>query len=232
MDKPKYLHWNQCEPLIDIVYSAWGWNSQFNRFLEEADQRLDHLVSFAKNIDGVHVERDATIETTSGMMLSEGLFKPLSENVYPVGESAGVAKPKSGESFNRTLFSGRLTAQAIDQNLAPRDVYESLKKTWGNDHQFLAFTLARLRDQYKGNTSKLMDTMGKWHNQGIVDERFVKHMEQFIIHGVLSPHLLKRFLVNRPFLETVMNTIVAHARVRMFGIDSFPRTWTLPNISD
>ncbi|QQS43749.1 hypothetical protein IPM65_06465 [Candidatus Roizmanbacteria bacterium] len=218
------------EPLLDIVYSAWGWESFFPQFLNEADTRLRHLVDFAETIPGLQLIDNHPIELTAGKILSEGLYKPDTQHVYAVGEAAGVAKPKSGESFNRTLLSGVVTAEAIDQNHTPLQVHDRLKQFWPNDYQFLAFTLARLREQHTGNTSKLMDTMGNWFKNGSVDQEFIKQMEDYIIKGSISPALLQRFVTNPVFLQTVVHTMLTYARIKVFGMSSFPRKWTLGNV--
>ena len=220
----------QGEPLLDIVYSAWGWESFFPQFLNEADHRLSHLVEFAETIPGLQLFDNQPIELTAGKILSEGLYKPETQHVYAVGEAAGVAKPKSGESFNRTILNGVVTAEAIDQNQTPLQVYDRLKKIWPNDHHFLAFTLTRLREQHAGNTAKLMDTMVSWFKNGSVDQNFIKQMEDYIIKGSISPALLQRFVTNPVFLQTVVHTMLTHARIRVFGMSSFPRKWTLGNV--
>lgn len=219
------------EPMIDIVYSAWGWHSHFNRFKQEANARLKHLTQLVRTQPGVHVEQLAPVQTVTGMIRSQPGPVPLASHSYAVGEAAGIAKPKSGESFNRSLLHGTVTARAIDANKNPRDVYTEIRKYWPNDERFLSIVLARLRYQEQARHSHLMDQLGKMHKRGIVSTAFIKAVEQFVIDGYLSPRLFMMLSTNPSVVQLMLETVFHEVRLKIFGIQSVKRNWHLPNVN-
>jgi flavin-dependent dehydrogenase len=218
------------EPLIDIVYSAWGWNSYYPRFLKEADRRLKTLVEFAKTIPGVRLRSDVPLEVVPGRIVSHPMYETSTKLVYPVGESLYVAKPTSGESFNRSLLSGSITAQGISTGMTPQQVRERMRSMYPNDDFLFALTLSRLRSQLENNTGGLMDRIGAWLRQGRANENFINDMEKFIIHGVTPPRLMMRFVTDPLFLQATIETIIAHLRVKIFGFSSIKPYWTLADV--
>lgn len=218
------------EPMVDIAYSAWGWNSHFSKFTSEGPTRLAKLVEFVSKKPGIRILSPIPTHTVSGRIRSHPGSKPSSKRVFPAGEAAGVAKPKSGESFNRALLHGSMIAEAISRGETPVDVYDKSKKLWSNDEHFFAFTLARLRHQMEATNGQMMDEIGKWFASGRVNGEFVKMMEMFIIEGKLAPQLIKYFVTNPVFMKLLFETMTAHLWVKTFGVGSYQK-WSLAPIS-
>lgn len=219
------------EPMVDIVYSAWGWRSHFSRFTQEADARLQHLAHLVSQQSGVHIDRSTQIHTVAGMIRSQPGPPPTANYSYAVGEAAGIAKPKSGESFNRSLLHGVITAAAIQTGKRPHDVYKQMRIYWPNDEHFFSIVLARLRYQEQAQHARLMDQLGKMHANGTVTDHFIRGVEQFIIDGKLTPRLLMSLSKNPSMVQLMIETAYQQVRLKIFGIHALQKNWHLPGLA-
>ncbi len=198
---------DQGEPLVDLAFSGWGYYSQFPRFISgDGRQRLDALREFATTIPGVYVGKDL-IDLTYGMIRSQPAPSPTSRKIFPVGEAVGIAKPKTGESFNRSLVSGELAKFAIENGLSPAHYHRMLRSRYKGDDFFFAVTLLSIDHQLEANVTRHVDALQRWFNTGILDQKAVDQFEEFLIDGRLSPRLLIKFFRDSAFRKSIMEAL-------------------------
>lgn len=198
---------------IDIVFSAWGWRSFYHRFKQACQPRLKILVDFLKDKQGVHLFSSQPEELFGGMICSQPNSKPTTHHVFAVGEAAGMAKPKTGDSYRRALTGGRLLAKSISQDKSPSQFYHRWRRLWWTDNFFVGFVLARLASQKEGKNSVLVD---KGYERFFSDKRQAKAMvemaEAFFTEEKISPRLLSTILADkewRQFLLTCLQNQLA-----------------------
>lgn len=220
---------------VDIVFSAWGWESDFQRFLSEAKKRLNVLASFCVGRKGIDIESLDPASTFSGMIRAQPLKRVNSNCVYPVGEAASLAKPGFGESFNRALASGQLTAKAIFDKLPPSEVYQLFQKVLrSGDNLSYGITLSRLEYQKAGDLGRVIDMVGNIlsrSNNGVVNQSTMNIIEQYVIHGRIHPNLLLNlFIHSEKFREFFIKTLITHLKLSFNNDNSIKPKWVLPEI--
>lgn len=220
------------EPVVDIAFSGWGRKSQFERLKNgEGRMRLDMLKDWIKEKEGFELHDDNPFEVSYGMIRSQKIPLPESDAVYPVGESAGAAKPLTGESFNRAMFSGMLATNAIEQDMSPHDYVLQLQKKYKGGDIFFALTKLKLERQLRGENGITMDALHRIFNQENISPSFVKSMEDFVIKGRLSPKLVF-CLLKEPFYRDYILRVAAYtSSLKLLGPErqKFPE-WSFPEI--
>lgn len=218
---------------LDIVYSAWGWESDFPKFVSQGERRLAILADFCLGKEGIHVTDTLPQTTFNGMIRSQPLQSIRTDVLYPVGEAAAIAKPGSGESFNRSVASGVMVADAIHADESPESVGRNFNQFLRRgDSLFYSSTLARLNHQRTGEIGKAMDDIGNmFTRQGGVKPDAVKIIEDFVIRGKISPKLIINLLSRSPnFRNFMMQSVLNQAKMNLIGEYFVKPEWCLPEI--
>ena len=220
------------EELIDIAFSGWGHKSQFANFKNgEGRQRLEILKDNVKEKDGFSVYDDHPIDITYGMIRSQRIPEPESDVVFPVGESAGAAKPVTGESFNRALYSGELALESIVDGKSPKEYYKDLNKRYKGHDIFLALTQLVMERQIKGETGLLMDEIQRLFNDSKNDQQFVNSMEDFIIKGKMPPRLFLKLLREPMCRDNLIKVASRVLTMKILGLKEEKNpVWAFPDI--
>lgn len=221
------------EGCVDVVYSAWGRYSDFEKFLTEADQRLRILVRFLKNQPGIYLDNKEPEEVLSGMIRSQPTPKPQTSRVYCIGESAGMARPGTGESLSRIAQAAPLLALAIDRGLMPQDFYTAWRRLWQDDFYYAA-VVTRLPHQRENNRGRLPDHIGEFYRENEKD-RLTQRIEDWVINNRLSVglavQLLKEPYILWSLIEVLKNRLVLALKGPM-GLAFLWDGWNLPEIDE
>lgn len=221
------------EPLVDIVFSGWGWKSHFPRLLaDEGKQRLGILTKFVSQQPGISLESTTPLDLTYGMIRSQPIPNLQSTAVFPTGEAAGVAKPITGESFNRALYSGHLATDAIMKGQSPQEYQRQTRKRWSGDDYFLALGAERIVNQRRNHLGELLGKIDDWRRQGKFTDKQVKDMETLVINGRFPISLLTLALTDRVTLKRIFTSAANLTALKVFGFDRITdrSEWTFPPI--
>jgi len=216
---------------VDVVFSAWGPKRNFSEFLREARTRLDQLVGFLSGKPGIEIQSIVPEYVYSGLIRSQPTRVPSTQNVYAVGEAAGMAKPTSGDSIRRAIIAGRLLAESVKKGESPRQFHHRWRKTWKSDNFYLAGALARLSYQKRGKIGGTMDQTGIMLRESNTEDadKFVSQFEEYITDGKLNLGLLARLLSSKMFVLGLTATAIKQLELK-FREPVLPKTLPLPEI--
>lgn len=222
------------EQLVDVVFSGLGYKSFFDRFTAgDGRERLDLLVQMLKKHPDITLN-DTPENVSYGLIRSQGIPKLESKLVYPVGEAAGAAKPLSGESFNRSLRSGKILVDSLVDGLSPEEYHQRLKKEWDRADQLaLAHARLRIHDQRVNPIGRFMDFIGQRYEEKKFMSQDVADMEKLVIDGKMSPGLLLQLSRNRLLLNDLFKTSLMLAKIKALGIErTLDPEWSFPDIDN
>ncbi|MBN1168274.1 hypothetical protein JXA63_00130 [Candidatus Woesebacteria bacterium] len=213
---------------VDIAYSAWGPKNLHREFLLSAKPRLNELVNFLKQNKGINIRNSKPEHIFSGCIRSQPQRKPRFNHIYAIGEAAGMAKPTSGDSFQRAIVAGEVLTHSIDhQNPAQFHRHWKSQKYNKSDDFFLAAALARLPFQSRGQTGGVIDQLQQFVNQGRDD--VIPEVENYIIEGKLSPKLLAYILTNTSIREYFKKSLEVMSELILKGV-TLPQELPLPSV--
>lgn len=214
---------------FDVVYSAWGPYKDFGkRFLETADKRLSVLVDFVEKLPGVSFSSKRKLDTYCGVIRSQTSNKPTSQFVYAVGEAAGMARPTTGQSFDRSYRAGDLVSEAISRGEDPIAFYKTWNKIW-NDSLFFAGTLARLPRQKDGSQGSTFDKLHEIATTGRSD-RMMKKATDWFVDNRISPEAIYYLVSDFKLLSSFLLVLSKHLEIKLRGVEQSGVEWMLPPI--
>jgi flavin-dependent dehydrogenase len=212
---------------FDVVYSAWGPSREYHtRFIPHAQQYLQTVVDFLKTVKGIQFDSFHKEEVYAGMIRAQHTPPPQSKHVYAIGEAAGMARPGSGQSFDRAFRSGDLVARMISENKDPAEFYTAWRKIW-NDSVFLAGVFARLPFQMKGEIGTTFDRLHLMSENGKA-QQIAKVAGDWIVSGNMSMELLRAIASDYKILSSFLITLIKHAEIQWKGLENMPIEWSLP----
>lgn len=180
------------ENYIDVVFSAYGPKSQYNKFLNSAKPRLDKLISFIAEKPGVNVYSKKPENTYAGFIRAQTTKKPNTYHVFTVGEAAGMAKPSSGDSMQRAIMSGRILYESLKKGQSPSEFYKKWNRKWPGQKLYFAGTIVRLSYQEKGQLGGVLDAISEWIKNPNSD--LIEQVEKYVVDGKLNPGLVAKIL--------------------------------------
>lgn len=214
---------------FDVVYSAWGPYKDFSTtFLQTANKRLDVLVSFLQQVPGISFTSTKKQDVYCGVIRSQATKKPKSNHVFAIGEAAGMARPTTGQSFDRSFRAGYLVAEAIDQNRAPGAFYNTWTKLW-NDAMFLSGTIARLPLQKQGTLGTTFDRLQLMASTG-KSERIMEKATAFFVDNKISADGLFYLFSDLKLLSSFLLVLSKHVEIAIKGLENSGIEWSLPPI--
>lgn len=212
---------------VDVVYSAWGPASKYNSlFLTTAKQRLARLQKFLQNLDGINITTDSAEEIYCGMIRSHPAPDSFLKRTFSVGESAGMARPMTGDSFRFTLKGGELLAQAVKKDIDASRFQREWQRIWRSDI-FFSWALARLPDQQNGDLGRKEQYLSSL----VANEHLVKDAEDLIIMGKIHPRLIFS-LMRDPYIRSFLaNLFLKRGEIFIKGSNGVSIPWTLPEVN-
>ncbi|MBI2593140.1 hypothetical protein HYW44_00660 [Candidatus Daviesbacteria bacterium] len=214
---------------VDVVYSAWGPYKDFKpRFLPTAKDRLSRLLDFIQNFPGIEIESRLPDDIYAGVIRSQPASAPLVNSVFCLGESAGMAKPGSGDSWRYAFKAGRMVAELIDKGGDARKFHEIWTTSW-NHGFFYAGVLARMPYQRKGELGGTFDCFGKWLEDA--DPNLVKQIEEWLIGNKPPLSLLIRTLIEPRTRRSLLEAVKKKLEISFLGVPAKDLEWSLPEVS-
>lgn len=214
---------------VDVVYSAWGPYKDFKpRFLPTAKNRLSRLLDFIQNFPGIKIESRLPDDIYAGVIRSQPALAPLVNSVFCLGESAGMAKPGSGDSWRYAFKAGRMVAQLIDNGGDARKFHDTWTKSW-NHSFFYAGVLARMPYQRKGELGGIFDCFGKWLEGA--DPNLVNQIEEWLIRNKFPLPLLIRTLTEPRTLRPLVEVVKKKLEISLLGVSAKDLRWSLPEVN-
>lgn len=212
---------------VDIVYSAWGPASKFNGlFLPTAKLRLARLQNFLQYQDGVDITADYADEIYCGMIRSHPAPDTFLKRTFSVGESAGMARPMTGDSFRFALKGGELLAQAVKKGLDASRFQKKWQELWRSD-LYLSWALARLADQQNGDLGRKEQYLSTLF---VNNDHLVKDAEDLIIRGKIRPRLILSLVKNFSIRSFLANLTLKRWEIFTKGSSGVSIPWTLPKV--
>lgn len=214
---------------VDIVYSAGGPASRFkDLFLPTARSRLNKLVNFLYHQQGINIVADQASETYYGMIRSHPAPLTFSKRIFSVGESAGMARPMSGDSIRFALKGGELLAQAVKEGLDASRFQREWQRRWRPD-LFLALVLTRLSDQRNGDLGRKYQYLAALVASN--DRRIVSDAEDLIIKGKINSRLVWLLMRDPSIRSFLVNFALKRMEIFIRGSHRVSIPWTLPEVS-
>lgn len=215
---------------IDVIYSAYGPSRYFySRFLQTATKRLDLLLEFLKTVPGLSFSSMKKQDMYIGMIRSQATQKPRSKYIYAIGEAAGMARPTTGQSLDRSFSAGQMVADAIDSGLSPAKFYKVWTKIW-KDSLFLSGTIARLPFQKRGELgamfNKLHQLQESHQSQAVIESAL-----KWFVDKKLSPEALFYIFTDIKFLSSFLLVLAKHLEIKIRGPEQAGGDqWSLPEV--
>ena len=218
------------EEFIDVVFSAWGWKRDFDRFLEEGQERLKLLVQFLMSRQGISFEDLEPNELFWGMIRSQPAPRPQTHRIYAVGEAAGMAKPQSGQSFDRAILGGAMASEALEHNCTPAQFHRQWNTVWKGSPFFFAIALARLREQRANKVGGLVSKLDKWFSSEAGDSWLKDAGERFVVDNSLDWRLLIKFISDPDFLLYLARVNLLRLKMLVKREEPLKPFWPLPDL--
>ena len=215
-----------CPGKVDAVFTAYGYKSNFRQFLSEGKYRLRALVDFIKDKHGIFLQRQFPEDIFSGIIRNQPVNKVLSERVYALGDSAGMAKPGTSQLIDRTIIMSSLLADELSRGNSPQDYLKHWRNQFKFDSFFFAGVLERLKEQRSNDLGGTFDAMAEAvrNKKGLLG---FKDLEEFFVDGKIN-HRFLLWMVSQPMVRSGMfRALMCNIKVKA-GILPISGEYSLP----
>jgi hypothetical protein len=181
------------EGFIDVVYTTWGPYKNYNDFLITGDQRLDTLVKFAKDKNGIHFESFRKQSSFTGMISSQRYNQSQLSGIFPFGEAAQTSRPASQEAANRIFRTADILAEVLKEHETTKHYISQLARFQKRDQFMTAGLMARILAIKSDNTNTSVTSYIYRILQSLPEsarDKMEKEIEEWVIRGNVNPRLI------------------------------------------